>query len=185
MAVATAPTSPTLSETAIQGFAASLRGGLIRPGDPGYDEARKVYNGMIDKRPALIARCVDAGDVLAAVNFARDNDVIVSVRGGGHHGAGFSVCDDGLVIDLSTLKGVRVDPVAHTARVGGGCTLGEVDHATHAFGLATPSGIFSTTGVGGITLGGGVGHLTRTHGLALDNLLSSGRSGAAAATSAW
>jgi len=164
-------TSPTVTGAAIQALAAAMRGELIRPGDPGYDEARKVYNGMIDRYPALIARCVDAADVIAAVGFGRETGVVVSVRGGGHHGAGFSVCDDGLVIDLSPMKGVRVDPVARTARVGGGCTLGEVDHATHAFGLATPSGIFSTTGVGGITLGGGVGHLARTYGLALDNVL--------------
>lgn len=164
-------TFPTLNETAIQHLIASMRGEVIRPGDANYDEARKVYNGMIDRHPALIARCVDVADVIAAVNFARDHDVLVSVRGGGHHGAGYSVCDYGLVIDLSTMKGVHVDPAAKTVRAAGGCTLGEVDHATHAFGLATPSGIFSTTGVGGITLGGGVGHFTRPYGLALDNLL--------------
>ena len=142
------------------------------PGTPGYDEARKVYNGMIDRRPAIIARCVDAGDVIAAVNYARDHDLQLAVRGGGHHGAGLSVCDDGLVIDLSPMKGVRVDPVARTALVLGGNTWGEVDHATHAFGLVTPSGIISTTGVGGLTLGGGLGHHTRRFGLAIDNLLS-------------
>jgi FAD/FMN-containing dehydrogenase len=171
MVTATATTSPTLSDVAIQGLATTMRGELIQPGDRDYDEARKVYNGMIDRRPALIARCVDAGDVIAAVNFGRDNGLLVSVRGGGHHGAGFSVNDGGLVIDLSPMKGVRVDPAARTARVGGGCTLAEVDHATHAFGLATPSGIFGTTGVGGITLGGGVGYLARKGGLALDNVL--------------
>jgi FAD/FMN-containing dehydrogenase len=170
--VATASTtSPTISESAISELAAAIRGSLIRPGDPDYDEARKVYNAMIDKRPALIARCTDAADVIAAVNFARENGLLVAVRGGGHNGPGLGTCDDGLVIDLSTLKGVRVDPVARTARVGGGCTLGEVHHATHAFGLATPSGIIATTGVGGITLGGGIGHLTRKCGLAIDNLL--------------
>lgn len=150
---------------------AGLRGELIRPGDESYDEARRVYNGMIDKHPALIVRCADVADVISAVNFAREQDMLLTVRGGGHNGAGLGTCDDGLVIDLSPIKGVRVDPVACTARVGGGCTLGEVDHATHAFGLATPSGIFSTTGVGGITLGGGHGYLTRKLGLAIDNLL--------------
>lgn len=167
----TTTTHRSLSEAAIEQLAASMRGAVIQPGDPDYDEARKVYNGMIDKHPAVIARCLDAADVIAAVALARETGVVVSVRGGGHHGAGFSVCDDGLVIDLSQMKGVRVDPIARTVRAAGGCTLGEVDHATHGFGLATPSGIFSTTGVGGITLGGGVGHLTRTYGLALDNLL--------------
>jgi FAD/FMN-containing dehydrogenase len=161
----------TFVDQAIEELRANFRGELIQPGSPGYDEARTVYNGMIDRHPALIARCGDAGDVITAVTFGRQHELPVSVRGGGHHGAGFSVNDGGLVIDLSPMKGVRVDPVARTARVGGGCTLGEVDHATHAFGLATPSGIFSTTGVGGITLGGGVGYLTRAFGLALDNVL--------------
>jgi FAD/FMN-containing dehydrogenase len=149
-----------------------MRGPLVRPGDADYDDVRKVYNGMIDRRPALFARCFDAGDVIAAVNFAREHDLLVSVRGGGHHGAGFSINDDGFVIDLSLMKGVRVDPVRRTALVLGGSTLGDVDHATHAFGLATPSGIFSTTGVGGITLGGGIGYLSRKCGLALDNVLA-------------
>jgi len=159
-------------DEAIEQLRAGFRGELIDPGSPEYDDARKIYNGMIDRRPALIARCADAGDVIAAVNYARDNGVPLAVRGGGHHGAGLSVVDDGLVIDLSLMKGVRVDPEARTALVMGGSTWGEVDHATHAFGLATPSGIISTTGVGGLTLGGGVGHLTRGFGLALDNLLS-------------
>jgi len=159
-------------DEAIEALRATFRGELIHPGSPAYDEARAVYNGMIDRRPALIARCVDAGDVITAVNYAREHDLPLAVRGGGHHGAGLGVCDDGLVIDLSLMKGVRVDPEARTALVMGGSTLGEVDHATHAFGLATPSGIFSSTGVGGITLGGGLGYLTRRHGLAIDNLLS-------------
>jgi len=119
----------------------------------------------------MIARCVDAGDVIAAVNFARENGMLLAVRGGGHNGPGLGTCDGGLVVDLSRLKGVRVDPNARTARVGGGCTWGDVDHATHAFGLAAPSGIISTTGVGGLTLGGGLGHLARTCGLTIDNLL--------------
>lgn len=163
--------SSTLAETAVQQFVASMRGEVIRPGDPGYDEARKVYNAMIDKYPALIARCVDAADVIAALAFAREHGLLVSVRGGGHHGAGLGVCDGGLVIDLSAMKGTRVDPVARTVRVGAGCTWADVDHATHAFGLATPSGIVASTGVAGLTLGGGLGHLTRAYGLTIDNLL--------------
>ncbi|MBC6991028.1 FAD-binding oxidoreductase [Hymenobacter sp. BT491] len=149
----------------------NLRGKLIRRRDADYDTARKVYNGMIDKYPDLIARCADVADVIEAVNFAREYDVLVAVRGGGHSGAGLGMCDKGLVIDLSMMKGIHVDPVERTALVDGGCTLGDVDHATHAFGLALPSGIISTTGVGGITLGGGLGHLTRQCGLTIDNLL--------------
>lgn len=152
-------------------LAGRLRGTVIGQGDAGYDEARKIYNGMIDKRPAAIARCADVADVIACVNFARENGLTVAVRGGGHNGAGLGLCDDGLVIDLSRMRGVRVDPANRTVRVDGGCTWGDVDHATHAFGLATPSGIISTTGVGGLTLGGGLGNLTRSYGLAIDNLL--------------
>ena len=159
------------TETALQTLKATLRGQLIQPGDADYEAARKVYNAMIDRRPQLIARCVDAADVITAVNFARGEGMLLAVRGGGHNGAGLGICDDGLVIDLSGMRGVRVDPTARTARAGGGCTWGDVDHATHAFGLACPSGIISTTGVGGLTLGGGIGHLTRKHGLAIDNLL--------------
>src|SRR5260221_8169388 len=151
---------------------ASLRGELIQPGDEGYDVARKVYNGMIDKRPALIAYCVDVADVIAAVNFGRENGLLVSIRGGGHNAGGLGICDDGLVIDLSLIRYTRVDPEAGTIRVGGGSTWGDVDHATHAFGLAVPSGIISTTGVGGLTLGGGLGYLTRKCGLAIDNLIA-------------
>src|SRR6266446_2752240 len=151
---------------------ASLRGELIQPEDEGYDAARKVYNGMIDKRPALIARCADVADVIAAVNFGRENNLLVSIRGGGHNAGGLGICNDGLVIDLSLIRYTRVDPEAGTVRVGGGSTWGDVDHATHAFGLAVPSGIISTTGVGGLTLGGGMGHLTRKCGLTIDNLLS-------------
>ena len=149
----------------------NLRGELITADNTDYDEVRKVYNAMIDRTPAAIARCVDAGDVIQCVNYARDNQITLAVRGGGHNGGGLGTCDDGLVIDLSSIKDVRVDPTARTARVGGGCTWGDVDHATHAFGLATPSGIISTTGVGGLTLGGGLGHLARTCGLSIDNLL--------------
>src|SRR6266545_553056 len=132
---------------------AILRGAVIGRDDADYEEARKLYNGMIDKRPLLIARCADVADVIAAVNFGRDN------------------CDDGLVIDLSTMKGVRVDPASGTVRAGPGCTSGDVDHATHAFGLAVPFGIVSTTGVAGLTLGGGTGYLTRKYGLTIDSLL--------------
>ncbi|GAB2457553.1 oxidoreductase [Hymenobacter qilianensis] len=149
----------------------NVRGKLIRRQDADYEQARKVHNGMIDKYPDMIVQCVDVADVIAAVNFARENDVLVAVRSGGHSGGGFGMCDKGLVIDLSHMKGIRVDPVERTALVEAGCTLGDVDHATHAFGLALPSGIVSTTGVGGITLGGGLGHLTRHCGLSIDNML--------------
>ena len=159
-------------DAAVQGLASHLRGELFRRGDAGYDAARKVYNGMIDKHPALIARCVDVADVMSSVNFARAHQLTLSVRGGGHSGPGLGLCDDGLVIDLSRMKGVRVDPAARTVRVEGGATWGDVDHATHAFGLATPSGFVSTTGVGGLTLGGGIGYLSRTYGLTIDNLLA-------------
>jgi FAD/FMN-containing dehydrogenase len=117
-----------------------FRGELIEPGDASYHDARKVYNAMIDKRPQLIARCVDVADVMAAVDFGRENGLLTAVRGGGHNGGGLGICDDGLVIDLSRMKGVRVDPSTRTARVGGGCSGGDVDHATHAFGMATPTG---------------------------------------------
>jgi FAD/FMN-containing dehydrogenase len=150
---------------------ASFSGALIGPQDDGYDEARAVFNAMIDRRPALIARCADADDVAATIRFARERDLLLAVRGGGHSGGGFGICDDGVVLDLSLLRGIEVDPAARSVRVGGGCTWGEVDRATHEHGLATPSGIISSTGVGGLTLGGGLGHLTRKHGLTIDNLL--------------
>jgi hypothetical protein len=146
-------------------------GPLIGPEDVDYDQARRVYNAMIEKRPALIARCTNAEDVSGAVTFAHNHDLLVAIRGGGHNGAGLGTCQDGIVIDLSLLKGVAVDPAARTVRVAGGSTWGEVDAATNEHGLATPSGIISTTGVGGLTLGGGIGHLTRKCGLAIDNLL--------------
>jgi FAD/FMN-containing dehydrogenase len=144
-----------LSETTIEKFKANLRGELIQRSDERYEEARKLYNGMIDKRPLLIARCVDVADVITAVNFGRDLDLLIAIRGGGHNGPGLGSCDDGLVIDLSMMKSVRVDPGTRRVRVDPGCTSGDVDHATHAFGLAVPFGIVSTTGVAGLTLGGG------------------------------
>src|ERR1700687_3092 len=130
----------------------SLRGIVIERGEANYDDVRALYNGMIDKRPLLIARCVDVADVITAVNFGRDNELRIAIRGARHNGPGLASVDDGLVIDLSDIKGVRVDPVARTARVGAGCTQGDVDHATHAFGLAVPAGIISTTGVDGLTI---------------------------------
>jgi FAD/FMN-containing dehydrogenase len=148
-----------------------FEGQLIGRDEPDYDDARRIYNAMIDKRPALIARCAGPDDVVRAVGFARDHDLLLAVRGGGHNGGGLGTCDDGLVIDLAGLNDVRVDPQARTVRVGGGCTWSQVDSATGEHGLATPSGIISTTGVGGLTLGGGLGHLTRKCGLTIDNLL--------------
>jgi FAD binding domain/Berberine and berberine like len=153
-------------------FKTMLRGELIQPSDAHYDAARRVHNGMIDRRPALIAKCADVADVIACVNSARESKLLVSIRGGGHNAGGLGICDGGLVIDLSRMTGVRVDPAARTVRAEGGCVWGDVDHATHAFGMATPSGIISTTGVGGLTLGGGLGHLTRKCGLSIDNLLA-------------
>jgi FAD/FMN-containing dehydrogenase len=154
-----------------QELQSGFAGQLLAPQDPGYDAARKVYNAMIDRRPALIARCADAQDVARTIAFARAHDLPMAVRGGGHNGAGLGICDDGVVADLSLLREITVNADASTARVGGGCTWGEVDQATHEHGLATPSGIISTTGVGGLTLGGGIGYLTRRYGLTIDNLL--------------
>ncbi|MBI4570319.1 MAG: FAD-binding oxidoreductase [Chloroflexi bacterium] len=159
----------TLDRAALQ---AVLRGPVIVPGDGAYDEARKVYNAMHDRRPAVVVRCVDAGDVMAAVNFARGHGGDLSVRGGSHSAPGFGTNDGGVVIDLSLMKGIRVDPRARTVRAEGGCTWGDLNHAVHAFGLATTGGIISTTGIAGLTLGGGIGYLARGCGLSLDNLLS-------------
>ena len=161
-----------MTETTVQELRGKLRGEVMTPADPTYDAARKVYNGMIDKRPSLIACCVDEADVIAAVHHGRESNLLTAVRGGGHNGGGLGTCDGGLVIDLSRMKGIRVDPAARTVRVQGGCTGGDMDHATHAFGMATPGGTVSTTGVAGLTLGGGIGHLTRPYGLAIDNLLA-------------
>jgi FAD/FMN-containing dehydrogenase len=157
--------------TAARSELTDFRGQLIGPEDPDYGDARAVFNGMIDRRPALIARCAGPADVASAIRFARERDLVLAVRGGAHNGAGLGTCDDGLVIDLSLMRNVEVDPDARTVRVGGGCTWAEVDRATGEHGLATPSGIISTTGVGGLTLGGGIGHLTRKYGLTVDNLL--------------
>ncbi|HEX6024446.1 MAG TPA: FAD-binding oxidoreductase [Solirubrobacter sp.] len=151
---------------------AGFRGELIEPEDAGYDAARAVYNAMIDRRPALIARCATADDAARAIAFAREHDLLIAIRGGGHNGAGLGTCDGGVVIDLSLIRDIQIDPQARWVRVGGGCTWGEVDRATGEHGLATPSGIISTTGVGGLTLGGGLGHLTRAFGLSIDNLLA-------------
>jgi FAD/FMN-containing dehydrogenase len=163
--------SSVVSDAAVQDLQSRLRGPLIGPDDPTYEAARQVYNGMVDKRPRLIARCVDVADVIAAVNFARDQGMLLAIRGGGHNGPGLGTCDGGLVIDLSPMKSVRVDPASKTVRVDAGCTSGDVDHATHAFGLAVPFGIVASTGVAGLTLGGGTGYLTRKYGLTIDNLL--------------
>ncbi|HEY6974835.1 MAG TPA: FAD-binding protein [Chitinophagaceae bacterium] len=160
-----------ISEQLTAQLQTNLRGKLIKTGDADYDAARKVYNGMIDKRPSAIAQCADVGDVMTCVNFARENNLLLAVRGGGHNAGGLGIADDALVIDLSPMKGINIDPVTKTAMVQGGCLLKEVDHATHAIGMAAPSGVFGTTGVGGITIGGGLGHLTRQYGLAIDNLL--------------
>jgi len=151
---------------------ARFRGALLRPGEEGYDEARRVWNGAIDRRPALIARCAGADDVAAAVRFAREHELRIAVRGGGHAVAGHAVCDGGVMIDLSLMKAVSVDPRARTARAAGGLLWSELDRATQAFGLATTGGIISHTGIGGLTLGGGLGHLMRRHGLTVDNLLA-------------
>jgi hypothetical protein len=160
-----------MHDDAIAELKQNLRGTVIERGDPSYDEARALYNGMIHKRPRIIARCADVADVIAAVNFGRDNHLLIAIRGGGHNGPGLASVDDGLVIDLSKMKGVRVDPAARTARVGAGCTQGDVDHASHAFGLAMPAGIISTTGIAGLTLSGGHGYLSRKYGLTIDNLI--------------
>lgn len=152
-------------------FQSRLKGQIVLPGDANYDAERKVFNGMIDKRPRMLVKCADVTDVIAAVNFGRENNLLIAVRGGGHNGGGLGICDDGLVIDLSAIKFVQVDTSDNTVKVGGGNLWGEVDRATHPFGLAIPAGIISTTGVGGLTLGGGVGYLARKYGLTIDNLL--------------
>jgi FAD/FMN-containing dehydrogenase len=155
---------------AVDGLAAALKGRVVERGAEGYGDARALYNAMIDKRPAAVAYCVDEADVAVAIRLARERGLPIAVRGGGHNGAGLGSCDDGLVIDLSAMNEVTVDPSARMVRVQGGAQLGDVDRATHEHGLAVPGGIISTTGVGGLTLGGGIGHLTRSCGLTIDNL---------------
>ncbi|WP_031481569.1 FAD-binding oxidoreductase [Streptomyces bicolor] len=161
-----------INATALDGLREGLRGPVITPRDPGYDEARSIYNAMIDRRPAAFASCVDVADVRTVISFARDTGAELAVRGGGHSGPGLCLVDDALVLDLSTMRGVGVDPGAMTAQVAGGAQLGDLDHAAHTFGLGVPTGIISMTGVGGLTLGGGHGHLTRKYGLTVDSLLS-------------
>jgi FAD/FMN-containing dehydrogenase len=160
-----------LNTTNVDKFKNTLRGELIQRSDSQYEEARRLYNGMIDKRPLLIVRCADVADVISAVRFGRENDLLTAVRGGGHNGPGLGSCDDGLVIDLSLMKGVRVDAESRTVRAEAGCTQGGVDHAAHASGLAVPAGVVSSTGIAGLTLGGGHGYLSRRYGLTIDNLL--------------
>jgi len=161
-----------LAAEVLDGFRGALRGSLCLTGDPGYDEARTIWNAMIDKRPGLVVRCAGTADVIAAVKLARDNDLLVAVRGGGHNIAGNAVCDGGLMIDLSPMQSVRVDPVSRRVRVEPGATLGDLDKEAQAFGLAVPTGINSTTGVAGLTLGGGFGWITRKFGMTIDNLVS-------------
>jgi FAD/FMN-containing dehydrogenase len=164
-------TLKTAADAARQELGGTFGGELIGPADSGYDAARAVYNAMIDRRPALVATCTSAADVAAGIAFARRHDLLLAVRGGGHNGAGLGVCDDGVVLDLSPLQAIEVNAGAGTVRVGGGSTLGQLDAATHQAGLAVPAGIVSTTGVGGLALGGGMGHITRKCGLTIDNLL--------------
>src|SRR5918995_1046075 len=161
-----------LGDSVVERFGNGLRGELLRPDDAGYEKTRKVWNGLIDKRPALIVRCAGVGDVVDSVNFARENDLLLAVRGGGHNVAGNAVCDGGLVIDLSQMRGIRVDPERRLVRAESGATLGDLDRETQVFGLATPLGAVSKTGIAGLTLGGGLGWLRRKHGLSSDNLVS-------------
>jgi FAD/FMN-containing dehydrogenase len=165
-------TQARLDAEALSAFAGRVRGAVLVPGDAGYDEARAIWNGLIDRRPALIVQCSGAADVVDAVNFARDQNLLLSVKGGGHNVAGNAVNDRGIVIDLSQMRGVHVDPDTRTARAQGGATWGDLDRETQLFGLAVPGGVVSTTGIAGLTLHGGVGHLRRKHGLSIDNLLS-------------
>lgn len=168
----TQQTAGLMTKPGIDSLKDTVRGPVVTRDDDSYDEARKVYNAMIDKRPAVIVRAVDEADVIAAVRFAAESGLDLSIRGGSHSVPGFGTNDDGIVIDLSSMRGIRVDPQNKTARAQGGCRWGDLDHATHAFGLATVGGIVSTTGIAGLTLGGGIGYLTRGHGLSLDNLIS-------------
>jgi FAD/FMN-containing dehydrogenase len=166
------PLAKPLDEAAIRELVVSLRGELVRSEDDGYDKARAVFNGMVDRRPALIVRCAGVADVVRGVEFARSHNLPLSIRGGGHSVAGKAVCDGGLMLDLSPMKGIRVDPARRTAEAQAGLTLGEFDHETQEFGLATTLGVVSVTGIAGLTLGGGLGWLNGKHGLACDNLIS-------------
>ncbi|HZD81219.1 MAG TPA: FAD-dependent oxidoreductase, partial [Actinomycetota bacterium] len=172
--MSTAPTAPvsTVPPAALSGFRERFRGELLEPGIGAYEEARTIWNGAIDRKPGLIARCRDASDVAAAVRLAADHDLLTSVRSGGHGVGGLALCDHGLVIDLSAMRRIEVDPRARTVRVEAGVLLGELDRATQAHGLAVPSGIVTHTGVAGLTLGGGIGWLMRKHGLTADHLLA-------------
>ena len=167
----TSGATTAVPEARLEALAGSVRGGLVRPSDPEYDEVRAVWNGMTDRRPGLIARCVGAADTMAAVGFAREHDLLVAVRGGGHNVSGNALCDGGLVIDLSPARAVRVDPARRTAEAQGGATIGDLDHETQAFGLAVPMGVVTRTGIAGLTLGGGLGWLRRRYGISSDNLL--------------
>lgn len=165
-------TTTTHPQTTTDMLRGAVRGTVVTRGDPSYDESRRVYNALHDRHPAVVVHAVDAADVIAAVLHAREHDLPLAVRGGSHSVAGFGTVDDGLVVDLSRMRGVRVDPGTRTARAEGGATWGDFDHATHAFGLATTGGVISTTGIGGLTLGGGMGHLARRYGLSCDNLIA-------------
>src|SRR5215218_9475984 len=166
------PSETMLSDNAVDALRARLRGPLLLPGNDGYDATRTVWNAMFDRRPALIARCAGGADILAAVSFARERGLHLSVKGGGHNVAGKAVCDDGLLLDLSPMKGIRVDPVARTVRAESGLTWGELDGEAQSFGLATIGVDVSSVGIGGVTLGGGFGWLVRSFGLACDTLRS-------------
>lgn len=171
MRIATLNGGTTDTERALEALEPGFRGDLTSRRDPAYAECRSIYNAMIDREPAVIASCANVADVMSAVRFARDHDLLTSIRGGGHNGAGLALCDGGLTIDLSRMRGIRVDSAGDTVRAEPGCVWGDVDHATHAFGRAVPSGIIGTTGVAGLTLGGGHGYLTRRYGLTIDSLL--------------
>lgn len=166
------PGKAPMGPATVAALKGEFRGDVVLPGEGSYDQARKVYNAMIDKKPAAVVRPVDAGDVMVAVKAARKDGLALAMRGGGHSVPGFGTADDALVIDLSRMKGIRVDPASMTVRAEGGCTWGDLNHATYGFGTATPGGIISTTGIGGLTLGGGIGYLSRGAGLTLDNLIS-------------
>jgi hypothetical protein len=161
-----------MPETDIQAFKSAFNGEIFEPADAGYDEARRIWNASVDKRPRLIARCSGVADVVAAINYGRADNLLTAIRGGGHNVGGRALCDDGLVVDLSRMRSVHVDPAKRTVRIQGGATLGDLDRETHVFGLAVPSGIVAKTGIGGLTLGGGVGWLLRKYGMSIDNLLS-------------